>query len=357
MPAGFRQKLGALVLDWPRYEMHMRRNWIRICNRAERLEIAPDGSGVRCNWKWASDLHLAKVFPRTGARLMGRALQDWPIQFVDHPPATTNQPQVSFVIGHRGLARLPHLLATLRTIAAQQDVNCECIVVEQSDQDEIASRLPAWVRYVHTRPPRTGMPYCRAWTLNVGARHAKGDLLVLHDNDILVPQTYATALWQRHKEGFEVINLKRFIFYLDQTETNRLFSVNRLFPALRTEKVMQNAEGGGSIAVGRGAYMAIGGFDESFLGWGGEDNEFWERALTRKVWPYGNLPFLHLWHPAQPRKAAADNPTATHYQERSKIDPALRIRELAARPFGREDALSGPTPELPSRESLTRCAE
>ncbi len=65
---------------------------------------------------------------------------------------------------------------------------------------------------------------------------------------------------------------------------------------------MQNAEAGGSIALSRDAFHAIGGYDESFVGWGGEDNEFWERAQTRRVWPYGYLPFVHLWHAPQPEK-------------------------------------------------------
>lgn len=335
-----RQKLGAIWFDLPRYEWWLHRNWIFVRNRSEILEPGPDGCGIRCCWDWTSDLHVAKVFPSTGGRLFQRALRDWPICFADMPPKAATDAQVSFVIGHRGAARLPHLLATLRTIAAQQKVACECIVVEQSDQPEIKGALPAWVRYVHTRPPQRDMPYCRSWTLNAGARVARGALLVLHDNDMLVPEEYAAELWQRFGDGYEVINLKRFVFYLEEAETRKFLESGNLSPRARSEAVVQNLEAGGSLAVGRDAYLALGGFDESFIGWGGEDNEFWERAQTRRVWPYAYLPIVHLWHPAQPGKAHGDNPTLNLYRERSRAPVEERIRELRNRDFGNPERLS-----------------
>ncbi|MGH8106448.1 MAG: galactosyltransferase-related protein, partial [Arenimonas sp.] len=105
------------------------------------------------------------------------------------------------------------------------------------------------------------------------------------------------------------------------------------------ESIMQNSEGGGSIAITRKAYEEIGGFDESFIGWGGEDNEFWERAKTRRLWPYAFLPIVHLWHAAQPGKAKLDNQTLSLYQKRSEVSPEIRIAKLRAMESGN---LSGP---------------
>ncbi|HKS23017.1 MAG TPA: galactosyltransferase-related protein, partial [Thermoanaerobaculia bacterium] len=231
---------------------------------------------------------------------------------------------VSFLIGHRGRARLDLLQATLRSIAGQ-DIAVECIVVEQSRAPEVREALPPWVRYVHT--PSGELPYCRAWAFNVAARLAASDVLVLHDGDLLVPQRYAAEAFARVGEGNGVVDLKRFLFYLHPDRT--------------LEKIVQNAQGG-SVVASRAAYQAIGGFDESFVGWGGEDNDFWDRARAAStVLDFGYLPLVHLHHEAQPGKIVG-TPAIERYRRIESIPPAERIARLLQREQGR---LEGPSVE------------
>src|SRR5688572_8087452 len=123
-----RQKVGAAVLDWPRFEKSLRTGrWFAFHNRDEKLRFDPTQPGAACDWQWSSELHLTKVFPATGLRLMKAALRGWPIRFNEGSPPG-GVPDVSFVIGHRGMARLPLLLTTLRSIAAQTGVVIECVV-------------------------------------------------------------------------------------------------------------------------------------------------------------------------------------------------------------------------------------
>jgi hypothetical protein len=342
MSYSLKHKIGAMVYDLPQFVWAMRparwnrlgsAPWVRFRNRNERLILAPSRLGAACDWQWTSDLHIAKVFPATGLHLMKRALTDWPITLRPKPEPPDDPAAVSFIIGHRGLARLPHLLLTLQSIAAQRRVAVECIVVEQSVTPQVQSALPAWVRYVHTPLPQADIPYCRSWTFNIGAQMAQGRLLVLHDNDLLVPCDYAAHLMKRFSEGYEVINLKRFIFYLSEAHTGGMLATQRVLLNEAPETVMQNALGGGSIAIARDAYFAIGGFDESFIGWGGEDNEFWERATTRRLWPYGYLPIVHLWHAAQPGKHDAQRQTAEMLDQLSAIPASQRIANLIAQNF------------------------
>lgn len=346
-----RQKAGAIIHDLPRFLWAMRpvrsyrsgkAPWVRMRNRDERLIAGEAGRGAQCDWQWTSDLHISKVYPALGRMLMKRALRDWPIKLMAEPVRQDNGVEVSFIIGHRGKERLPHLLATLRSIAAQRKVDFECIVVEQSLLEEVRERLPQWVRYVHTPLPDPDLPYCRSWAFNVGARKAKGGILVLHDNDLLAPQDYASELAARCKEGYEVINLKRFIFYAGESLSKRLFYAQESVMAEPPETIMQNALGGGSLAVTRGAYFALGGFDESFVGWGGEDNEFWERAQTLSVWPFGYLPFVHLWHADQTGKFGRERFTARLFERRSAIPATQRIRELTTRDFGSLERMNPP---------------
>jgi len=337
---------GVILRDLPRYLPALARGGeahLSIRNRDERLEPAPDGSGFRCDWKFASDLHAPRVFPALGRQLMRRALAAHPIERSTSAPHDSHAPQVSFIIGHRGNARLPHLLATVETIAAQRGASVECIVVEQDEESQVASQLPSWVRTVHTPPPPR-MPYCRSWGFNVGAAHARAPVLVLHDNDLLVPVDYAAQVLARFARGYEAANLKRFIFYFDRAGTEAIFA-SRSLPAGGTpEVVSQNLEGG-SIAVTREAFDRIGGMDESFVGWGGEDNEFWERATTLKVWPWANLPMVHLWHGAQAGKYDATFPTARRYVELSQIDPRERISRLRSVRRGEASGPAGYTAE------------
>lgn len=333
-----KQNIGAMLFDLPRLFYSLRATsanaWIFMCNRNERLLPDARRIGVRCDWQWTSDLHVAKVFPWTGRRLMQRALADYPIALTATSEYAVANPGITFIVGHRGMGRLPHLLLTLSAIAGQKDASIECIVVEQSVAPEIKDHLPAWVRYIHTPISDSTMAYNRSWAFNVGARLARGSVLVLHDNDMLVPAAYAAEILARVNEGNEVVNLKRFIFFLTERHTQNLFASEWDLFVQPPEKVMQNAEGGGSIAITRDAYFAIGGFDEEFVGWGGEDNEFWERAQSCRVWPYVYLPIIHLWHAPQPGKSGGTRSTAFLYEKRSAIPVADRITKLLSRPFG-----------------------
>ena len=193
---------------------------------------------------------------------------------------------------------------------------------------EIERKLPSWVRYIHTPIPRDGYDYNRAWTLNAGVEAARAPIVILHDNDMLVPARYAAECAARVADGYDFLELKRFTFYLDEETTQRVFATGALPPPVPST-IVQNLQGA-SIAARREAYFDIGGFDESFVGWGGEDNEFWERAeLGGRAYRFGYLPFLHLWHAPQKGKLQGnDAPAVKRYHELRNVAPAERITKL-----------------------------
>jgi len=298
-------------------------------NRSETITVDPAGRGVRCEWQWTSPVDYCRFVPRADVRLLRAALKEWPIGFADTRSDAAN-PEVTFLIGHRGASRLPQLLLTLRSLAAQSGVPIECIVIEQSHVREVEQALPDWVRYIH-QPVMKSDPYKRAETFNAGAAAARGRILVLHDNDMLVPERYAAEVAAHADAGWEAIDLKRFIFYLTESETGRVLREKTLRLDERSELVVQNSHGG-SLAISRDAYGAIGGFDETFVGWGGEDVDFWERASTRRATRFGYLPFVHLWHASQPEKLQAnDAPAVKRYFDLAKIPAEERIARLKAK--------------------------
>lgn len=329
-----RSMLGVIVKDLPRYLPSLARGgdaYLTIRNRDERLEVGPEKQGYRCDWKWTSELHAPKIIPALGRAMLRKALKAHPVLVADAASTEgADPPDVSFIIGHRGMQRLPHLLATLRSIAAQQGVSFETIVVEQDSEATLSRHVPQGVRVIHT-PSTPQMPYNRSWAFNAGVKHARGQVLVLHDNDMLIPVDYAAAIAARIRAGYEVVNAKRFIFYLTQAHSEAVMRGDANLLDHAPESIVQNLEGGGSVAITRAAYEAIGGMDESFVGWGGEDNEFWERALTRRTWTWGSMPIVHLWHAAQPGKRDSNYATAVRYRNLSPIDPVARIAALRAK--------------------------
>lgn len=335
---GIKQTVGALLFDAPRYLVAFakstfsnRNDWLTIHNRNEVVAQSKSSIGVKCLWQWTSTLHLPKIFPWFGRELYRRSLNAFPIALSTTLTKSDKPADISFIIGHRGLERLPLLLTTLESIAGQIGCTIECIVVEQDYQPLIQPHLPKWVNYVFTGTGDKDIAYSRSAAFNVGLQHAKSDLIIFHDNDLLVPACYAKEHLEKFSQGFDFVNLKRFLFYFDRASSSAEEGKSVLDSTPVIEEIMQNAEGGGSIGASKAAYLEVGGFDDRFVGWGSEDNEFWERALTRKVWEYGLLPLIHLWHAPQAGKIDNQNSAAqTLYKQLSLVSPEQRIKDLLA---------------------------
>jgi N-terminal domain of galactosyltransferase len=341
------EKLGVVVKDLPHFVWAMRprgvlgkndSSWVYFCNRDERLMWERGKRGVLCDWREVTLLWGAQVFPALGEWVMRQALRDWPVEFKDRLMVKPGPIEVSFIIGHRGRTRLGNLLATLKTIAAQRDVSLECLVVEQASDIEVQETLPDWVRYIHTPLPYPDMPYSRSWAFNVGARAARGRLLVFHDNDVCMPREYGKELVTLHTQGYRAMRLQRFAFDLDEATSSVVMSEYRIPPTVGLAGVIQNSVGR-TIAVDRETYFQLGGHDEAFVGWGWEDNEFFQRCQTTRFYPHMYLPTVHLYHDAL---AQCIDQNAELFGVRSAIPAAERVAELAARQFGNLEQLNPP---------------
>jgi hypothetical protein len=329
-----REEVGVWVKDRWRYERALRKgdkSYLSLTNRREQLEPAPDASGYACCWPFTSRLHAPMVQPSLGQRLLERCLADAPIRWQEAPAALEADPNVSVLIGHRGIERLPLLLATLETIAAQHSIRFECVVIEQDVESKIKEHLPPWVHHILAPHHNENGGYNRSKAFNDGARVARGQILVLHDNDMLIPCNYLTRIAEKMQRGYDVVNPKRYVFYLNQQDTNQALSHALNYNTAVAEYIVQNLEAGGSMAIGKDGYWQIGGMDESFEGWGGEDNEFWDRCQELRCWRWGYEPIIHLWHPSQPLKTQKNNINVSMAHTKIKKDRRERISELKAK--------------------------
>lgn len=313
--------------------------WLWLRNRHEQLTPNPSGPGVHCEWKWGSSLHACGVVPSLGRQLMLAALRQWPIRFAS-TPVSESGPRVSFLFAHRGRERLPQLRQVIQSVFAQRDVRVECIVVDLSSEP-LAGELPSNVVYRHVDTSHLPPGWFKAWAFNLAARLANGDVVVFQDGDICVPERYgsevAGVILDR---GYEVASIQRFLFYLDGLSTEAVYQRECISPSVPV-RVSQNWKGG-TIALSRPSFFDLGGFDEGFVDWGGEDDEFYDRCAAKRHWQYGYVPFVHLYHRPQSDRHGGDNLNVNQVlPARLAIPCSQRIAELQSRGYGNED---GPSP-------------
>lgn len=324
-----KEKFGCLCLDVPRLlpALIREKDWVRAWNRHEFLKVVSGGVDTTPVGPWSADIHACHVFPWIGKRLLHQAIQRWPVAFANERKVK-GKPEVSFIIPHRGVERLPLLRKVIESIHAQEGVAVECIVVEQNATQDVEG-LPHEVQHIHLPHPTDATGWHKSWAYNVGVAQAKANIVVCHDGDILVPSRYAQEIIKHLRNGEnDVVHLQRFLFCLNQGDTEGIFVTPDFLVRCVPERVRQNWQGG-TLAISKEAFYQIGGYDQRFVGWGGEDNEFFDRCRTLRAFRSGYLPFIHLWHEPQPAKGGvAQEITLQLLNQLIEKSPRDRIAEL-----------------------------
>jgi hypothetical protein len=307
--------------------------WVHLHNRIEQIEVNPQGPGVRCLWEHSSRLHACEILPHWGSRLLKRVQQDWSFSFASHNLSSGRTPQVSFVFAHAGRDRLPQLCQVIRSAFAQRNVAIECIVVDLT-KDSILSELPQGTIGQHVDTSHLPEGWYKSWAYNIGARMARGDILVFQDGDIVMPDRYAAELVRTYQSGtWNAASLQRFLFYLSQPATEHFIRTNS--PDYDAPVAISQNWKGGTISIRRESFFDIGGFDEGFVGWGGEDDEFYSRCISAGHCRFGYIPFIHLWHPPQTVRKTSANPNIEIVTPaRLALPVEQRIKQLRSRKYG-----------------------
>ena len=315
-----------LVLRFPTLTRSVGWSWLDLRNRLERLRYEEVSGGRVCLWADSSTLSVARIFPPVATRLAKQAIARWPIRF-DASPSRRHaaRPSVSILIPIGGTERVRQFQLTLAAARAQNGIEVELIVVEQGTGPLLAGGLPTDVRYLH-QVAAAGTPFNKSRALNGAARIAVGEVLIILDADYLLPESFASEAF-RVLRRVEAARPARLIFYIDEVSSTGVSAASGLPPALGIERVVANNPT--PIAVRRSTYWEIGGHDESYFGWGGEDTEFLDRLRVRRMSEGGWMPVLHVWHPAAPKKQSGDRNRELHDRTMS-IPAAERIRRLTA---------------------------
>jgi GT2 family glycosyltransferase len=160
-------------------------------------------------------------------------------------------------------------------------------------------------------------PFNRSMALNRAAKSAGDwDVAIIADSDTWVSTEQLSDAVRLASTGGRLVSALTAVAELDARCTERILCGDLKFFDIGLERVRAGelATQSSMLAVPRSLWDNIGGFDEKFAGWGGEDNAFWRAASILGGQPHRVQGYAyHLWH----------QPAINTTERRS--DPAYRV--------------------------------
>ena len=198
----------------------------------------------------------------------------------------------TFIIGYRHrLDRFNNLKRTLDWINGFAGV--DVILVEQDTHSKI-SHLPLKARHIFLKSDK---PYNKAWGFNIGTKLSKSNVIVFSDLGVIMdPNKFIEGL--RAIEQYDMVSPYSSVLDLNPQESNlQLQDMLKIDRPGRGETDNQKINICGGISIFRkDTIQKIAGWNEDFIGWGGEDD--FQTIKVENFLTYTTLPYkcYHLYH-------------------------------------------------------------
>lgn len=256
---------------------------------------------------------------------------------------------VSIIISFRGDPNHPARHANLLAVARWLDscVDAELIVVEQDTYPRLTDDLPH--RRARTVFAYNSGPFNKSWGLNVGARIAQGSVHVFSDGDLVIDQGLQEAI-ELCRKGFSLAKPYRRLIDLSENQSTQYWRGEAPSLDPDTAAAGRHTLGerlplcGGTFAIRADAFWALGGWDERFVGWGGEDDALSFKVERRRLSAaeVDTGVAMHLWHPRDPQSARLQPGYARNLQllqsyRRLKSDAFNRLCDVQRQLAGNRD--------------------
>lgn len=205
-------------------------------------------------------------------------------------PINNHQYYFTYIIGYKHSPdRLNNLKKVLDWINGFNGV--DVILIEQDKHSKI-SHLNLKCRHIFLK---SKMSYNKSWSFNVGTKLAKTDVICFGDADVIMdPLKLIESI--KMLEKFEMVNPYETVSYLEAPQTN--FPIEEILKV--TNEGIKNSLCSGICIFRKNSIQRIGGWEESFLGWGAED-DFMSIKVQNFI-SYKEMPnkAYHLFHYREP---------------------------------------------------------
>lgn len=142
--------------------------------------------------------------------------------------------------------------------------------------------------------------------VNLAAANSQGEILLVCDADVIVEAHQLDLAWQAVQADYDFARPYGQLIDLDPEQTNTYLNSQILVDDYKEGESNDRSHlgerlcwAGGVFLVKKSVFFDLGGFDERFQGWGGEDNAFelQLRKHNKKVGINQQGKAWHLWHP------------------------------------------------------------
>lgn len=163
----------------------------------------------------------------------------------------------------------------------------EILVIEQDISPKFSIEESFHIRHIFIQ--NSGL-YNRCWGFNVGAENTQKQVLAFGDSDLFLKKEDFLICFKA-AENFEAItpNKKEAINIAIRNQVDFEFEVINKRPIYTFA--------GGLLILRKAAFEKIGGWDERFEGWGGEDDALSHVIYNRLTSKTFEFPFYHIDHP------------------------------------------------------------
>jgi len=160
-------------------------------------------------------------------------------------------------------------------------------------------------------------------SFNAASNYATGELLCFYDVDVLIEPRFLKEAQDKILRGeYDHIYPFNGTFFNVKQEYFPRFLNTFNFELLLLSKELEYLEfasdtsPGGCNIISKEAFKKIGGYDESFIGWGFEDTDFKERSCRQNKIHYLSDKDAICWHLNHDNSIRLENP---HYQRNLQI--------------------------------------